>query len=153
MKLNYVKLISFLIPIIFMSLMLQYLAELEKKECECAITEDRVLLSDLIKYYLLAILISTVLSMGTNVIVIFLKNILGLVIVFLFLYLSVVFFRYNKDLKEVACECSQNDAKTAFKYYLYFYYFSLILFTLSYMYVSAVLEVQQGNPGVSKKKL
>jgi uncharacterized membrane protein len=91
--------------------------------------------------------------MGTNVMIIFLKNILGLVIVFLFLYLSVVFFRYNKDLKEVACECSQNDSKTAFKYYLYFYYFSLILFTLSYMYVSAVLEVQQGNPGVSKKKL
>jgi len=153
MKINYVKLISFLIPIIFMALMLQYLYTLEKNECDCAITNDRVLLSDLIKYYLIALLVSSILSMGNNVMFIFLKNVIGLVIVFLFLYLSIVFFRYNKDLKEVACECSQTDTKTAFKYYLYFYYFSLTLFTLSYMYVSAVLELQQVNSNVSKKKL
>ena len=43
MKVKYGKIISFMIPIIFMSLMLQYLYNLEKNECECAINDDRLL--------------------------------------------------------------------------------------------------------------
>ncbi len=153
MKVRYSNLISFLIPIIFMSLMLQYLQDLEKKNCECSITDDRLLLTELIKYYLLIILISSILSLGNNVLFIFLKNLVGLSVIFLFLYLSIIFFRYNKNLREIACDCAQDRKKTAFQYYLYFYYFSLILFTLLYMYVSAVFEFNKTNNNVSKTKL
>ena len=136
-----------------MSLMLQYLYDLEKNECECAINDDRLLLADLIKYYLFCILLSLVLSLSDIVFLRFIKNVLGLVILVLFIYLSIVFFRYNGKLKEVACECSQDDKKTAFKYYLYFYYFSLILFVLAYMYISARFELQHNTQKVAKKKL
>tara|TARA_Y100001970_G_scaffold292480_1_gene433929 strand:- start:451 stop:912 length:462 start_codon:yes stop_codon:yes gene_type:complete len=153
MKVKYGQIISFMIPIIFMSLMLQYLYDLEKTECECAINDDRILLADLIKYYLFCILMSLILSLSNIVFFRFIKNVLGLVIVVLFIYLSVVFFRYNAKLTEIACECSQDDKKTAFKYYLYFYYFSLVLFILAYMYISARFELQHNSQKVSKKKL
>lgn len=151
MKVKYVQIISFLIPIIFMSLMLQYLYDLEKSECACAINDDRVLLADLIRYYLFCILASLVLSLSNMVFLKFLKNVLGLVILVLFIYLSIVFFRYNNKLTEVACKCSQDDKKTAFKYYLYFYYFSLVLSILAYMYIAALYESNSVNKVVKKK--
>ena len=153
MKIKYGEIISFMIPIIFMSLMLQYLYDLEKNDCRCSIDDYRKLLSDLIRYYLFCILISLVLSLSDIVFIKFLKNVLGLVILLLFIYLSIVFFRYNSKLNEIACKCSQDDKKTAFKYYLYFYYFSLILFVLAYMYISARIESQNKSNMVSKTKL
>jgi len=153
MKVKYGEIFSFMIPIIFMSLMLQHLYDLKETECECAINDDRILLADLIKYYLFCILVSLVLSLSEIVFLKFIKNVLGLVILVLFIYLSIVFFRYNAKLTEIACDCSQDDKKTAFKYYLYFYYFSLILFILSYMYISARFELQHTTKSVVKKKL
>ena len=134
-----------------MSLMLQYLYDLEQADCECAINDDRVLLADLIKYYLFCIMASLILSLSNIVFLKFIKNVLGLVILVLFIYLSIVFFRYNKKLTEVACKCSQDDKKTAFKYYLYFYYFSLVLSILAYLYIAAYYESNNANRVVKKK--
>jgi uncharacterized protein YacL len=151
MNVKYGEIISFMIPIIFMSLMLQYLKNIEKEDCECAVNDDRTLLVDLIKYYLFCILLSLVLSLSNIVFLRFIKNVLGLVILVLFIYLSIVFFRYNNKLTEVACKCSQDEKKTAFKYYLYFYYFSLVLFILAYMYIAARFELQNTNKVVKTK--
>jgi hypothetical protein len=150
MKKN-INLIALFIPIIFMSLMLQYLTDLNHDDCSCAINKDKKLLEELIKYYLLSLLGTLVLSFSKNVLLIFIKNILNLVIFLLFIYISVVFFRYNNELKEIACECSQNTKKTAFQYYLIFLYFSLILHILITIYFSSIIETSMNCEKVSKK--
>jgi len=153
MRVNYINIIRFLVPIIFFSLILKYIYNLEKKKCECAINDDRVLLADLIKYYLFALLISFILSLMNNVYYLFIYNLLGLLILLLYVYISVVFFRYNKTLKEVSCECSQDDIKTAFKYYLYYYYFSLTIFIIFFMFISAQAQIKSNAIVVVKKQL
>ena len=156
MKKN-LNIFALFIPIIFMSLMLQYLKDLDESNCECAINTDKVLLEDLIKYYLFCLLGSLVLSFSNNVLLIFVRNLLSIGVFVLFIYMSSVFFRYNNELTEIACECSQNTKKTAFQYYLYFLYFSLILHIIMTIFLSSIVESKisskSSSKRVSKKKL
>ncbi len=148
------NIIALFVPIIFMSLMLQYLSDLDKNECECAINNDKVLLEKLIKYYLFCLLGSLVLSFSKNVLIIFIKNLLSIAVFVLFIYLTSVFFRYNNELTAISCECSQNSKKTAFQYYLFFLYFSLMLHILMTLYVSSIVESRMlSGKKVVKKKL
>ena len=148
------NIIALLVPIIFMSLMLQYLTDLDKNDCECAINDDKILLENLIKYYLFCLLGSLVLSFSKNVFIIFIKNLLSIGVFVLFIYLTSVFFRYNNELTAISCECSQNSKKTAFQYYLFFLYFSLILHILMTLYLSSIVESKMvSSKRVVKKKL
>lgn len=153
MRNNLTKIIAFSIPLILLSLMLQYIYDLEKNNCECSISDDRILLGELIKYYMGGVLVILILSLTNNVTALFIKNVLALVNLLVFGYLSLIFFRYNSKLTEIACECAVDNRRTAFKYYLYFHYTMLVIFTLIIYYMHAVIEASQSGKSVSIKKL
>lgn len=141
-----------LIPIFFFSLLLQYLHDLQEKDCACSLTKDRELLDNTVKTYLLLIIVVILLSLSTNVIVMMIKNFLIFINLLLFLYISVIFFRYNSNLTEILCKCSVDDRRSAFKYYLYFFYGMLLIYFLYASYLLAIVQNKIDN-NVSIKKL
>tara|TARA_B100001093_G_C25928342_1_gene635790 strand:+ start:41 stop:508 length:468 start_codon:yes stop_codon:yes gene_type:complete len=141
-----------LIPIFFFSLLLQYLHDLQEKDCACSLTKDRELLDNTVKTYLLLIIVVILLSLSTNVTVMMIKNFLIFINLLLFLYISVIFFRYNSNLTEILCKCSVDDRRSAFKYYLYFFYGMLLIYFLYASYLLAIVQNKIDN-NVSIKKL
>tara|TARA_Y100000389_G_scaffold10272_1_gene9586 strand:- start:104 stop:571 length:468 start_codon:yes stop_codon:yes gene_type:complete len=141
-----------LIPIFFFSLLLQYLHDLQEKDCACSLTKDRELLDNTVKTYLLLIIVVILLSLSTNVTVMMIKNFLIFINLLLFLYISVIFFRYNSNLTEILCKCSVDDRRSAFKYYLYFFYAMLLIYFLYASYLLAMVQNKIDN-NVSIKKL
>ena len=141
-----------LIPIFFFSLLLQYLHDLQEKDCACSLTKDRELLDNTVKTYLLLIIVVILLSLSTNVTVMMIKNFLIFINLLLFLYISVIFFRYNSNLTEILCKCSVDDRRSAFKYYLYFFYGMLLIYFLYASYLLAMVQNKIDN-NVSIKKL
>jgi len=141
-----------LIPIFFFSLLLQYLHDLQEKDCACSLTKDRELLDNTVKTYLLFLIVIILLSLSTNVTVMMIKNFLIFINLLLFLYISVIFFRYNSNLTEILCKCSVDDRRSAFKYYLYFFYGMLLIYFLYASYLLAIVQNKIDN-NVSIKKL
>ena len=141
-----------LIQIFFFSLLLQYLHDLQEKDCACSLTKDRELLDNTVKTYLLLLIVIILLSLSTNVTVMMIKNFLVFINLLLFLYISVIFFRYNSNLTEILCKCSVDDRRSTFKYYLYFFYGMLLIYFLYASYLLAIVQNKIDN-NVSIKKL
>ena len=144
--------IGLLIQIFLFSLLLQYLFDLQEKDCACSLTKDRQLLDNTVKTYLLLLIVIILLSLSSNVTLMIIKNFLVFINLLLFLYISVIFFRYNSNLTEILCKCSVDDRRSAFKYYLYFFYGMLLI---HFLYISFLLAMVQNkiDNNVSIKKL
>lgn len=119
---NISELIPLLIPFAFYGAMYKYLYDLEKnKACECSNTDNRKLLKKLVITWV-------VLTFIMNILPFFLKSekiinkgqiILILLSLSLFIYLSVTFVKYEKEINAKDCKCSEDIKRTLFRYYLY----------------------------------
>tara|TARA_B110000261_G_C13039101_1_gene339545 strand:+ start:174 stop:683 length:510 start_codon:yes stop_codon:yes gene_type:complete len=118
-----VSIVLSLLPFIIYGLMLSYLYELKKKSCDCAINDDMKLLRNLLLAWFINNGILLIMSFYNEPMANLLETILILGQVGIYIYMSIVFFRFNKKLNENDnCECSKDLKKTAFKYYLYLTY-------------------------------
>ena len=130
------NMIRMLIFGIVVSLMIKYLLDLEKNEdCKCAVTET----SKMLKNLLIALLVLVVLNMMLS----FNKTILFVTLslqIILFVYVTYLYFVYERELKKANCDCSDDIKKTLFKIYLYF---RIIIVVLSLLLLSLFLDVSK----------
>tara|TARA_Y100000591_G_C21751967_1_gene655238 strand:+ start:582 stop:1097 length:516 start_codon:yes stop_codon:yes gene_type:complete len=145
-----------LIPILMYGSMLKYIFDLEKnKSCECSNTENRETLKKLIIGWIGITIVLNLLPFlfGNNGDS--LRLLLSLVSFGLFVYLSITFYKYEKELYISKCDCSKDIKRTVFRYYLYIGWglFALnLLFVLFYMML--VVQVNnQNQPRVVKANL
>lgn len=115
-----VSIVLTLLPFGIYALMLSYLYDLKKKDCDCAINDDMKLLKNLLLAWFINNGILLITSFYNDPMANLLETLLILGQVGIYIYMSIVFFRFNKKLN--GCECSKDLKKTAFKYYLYFTY-------------------------------
>lgn len=112
-----------LLPFIVYGLMLKYITDIEKKEgCECAVNNDLKLIKKLLTAWFINNGVLLVLSFYNDEVSTIAKLLLLLAQVGIFIYVSIVFFRYNNKLNNSNCKCSKDIRKSMFKYYLYFTY-------------------------------
>ena len=144
-----------IIPFAIYGAMYKYLDDLEKnKSCECSNTNNRGLLKQLVVAWISVTLLFNLLPFvlkGKNLNNI--SNLILLVSIGLFICLSVVFVRYERQLLEKKCKCSEDIKRTVFRYYLYMgwaVYILTILFTLFYIFL---LIKSSGNNNVVKTNL
>ena len=134
------QLLPLLIPLTLYGMMFKYLDDLEKnKACECSNTKNRKLLKQLIVAWAGVTIVFNLLPFvmkGNNL------NYLGLLLALtsigIFIGLSVIFVKYERQLYAKDCKCSEDIKKTIFRYYLYIgwaLYIIIILFNLLYIFI------------------
>ena len=132
-KPNIIRLFIFGIVI---SLMIKYLLDLEKNEdCKCAVTETSKMLKKLLVVLLVLVVFNMMLSYNKTILLVTLS--LQLI---LFVYVTYLYFVYERELKKANCECSDDIKRTLFKIYLYF---RIILVVLSLLLLSLFLDVSK----------
>tara|TARA_Y100000389_G_scaffold173597_1_gene182886 strand:- start:1495 stop:2004 length:510 start_codon:yes stop_codon:yes gene_type:complete len=118
-----IKLTLELLPFIIYGLMLKYINDIEKKEgCGCAVNNDLKLIKKLLIAWFINNGVLLILSFYNDEVSTIAKLLLLLAQVGIFIYVSIVFFRYNNKLNNSGCKCSKGILKSMFKYYLYFTY-------------------------------
>ena len=142
------NLLPLLIPIAIYGIMYKYLDDLEKnKECKCSENENRALLKKLVISTLSVMVLFNLLPFLFKGV--FLNNLgplLALLSIGLFIYLCVIFIKYEKFLYSKDCKCSEDIKKTVFRYYLYMgivLYALVILFNLFYIFL--IIQSSQNN--------
>lgn len=119
-----------LIPVIIYGGMIKYIVDLEKSQlCPCSSTKNRTDLKNLLITWiclLLGSLLSQILiknkKMKTQ-----LLNIIGILSLVVFVYFTIIFFKYESEMYKSKCECAEDIKRTVFKYYLYAIYVILVL--------------------------
>ena len=144
MKLN-TKFLSFhnLIPLIIYGSMIKYIVDLENsKLCPCSNTKNRTMLKKTLIGWIIVSLGFMLLSLFFNKKYSSIFNKLGLLSVIvsliLFIYFSILFFKYENEMYKSNCDCSVDIKKTIFKYYIYSIYviiFLQIIFALVYVMI------------------
>jgi len=128
-KMNNINLFM-LIPVIIYGGMIKYIVDLENSQlCPCSSTKNRSDLKNLLIGWICLLLLSYLAQMfiknkGTKL---QLLNILSILSVVVFIYFSIIFFKYEGEMYKAKCECSEDIKRTVFKYYLYSIYVILIL--------------------------
>ena len=134
------QLLTLIIPVLIYGSMYKYLTDLENnRSCDCSDTENRDLLKKLVVGWISVTVVFNLLPFllkGDNLNSI--ANLLVLASIGLFISLSVIFVKYEKQLLEKKCKCSEDIKRTVFRYYLYMgwaIYILTILFTLFYIFL------------------
>lgn len=122
--------IFMLVPIIIYGGMIKYIMDLEKTQvCPCSATKNRTDLKNLLITWI-------GLLVGSLVIQTLIKNknmkaqllaLISIVSFVVFIYFSIVFFRYEREMYNAKCECAEDIKRTIFKYYLYAIYVILVI--------------------------
>ena len=119
-----------LIPVIIYGGMIKYIVDLEKSQlCPWKNKKNRTDLKNLLITWiclLLGSLLSQILiknkKMKTQ-----LLNIIGILSLVVFVYFTIIFFKYESEMYKSKCECAEDIKRTVFKYYLYAIYVILVL--------------------------
>jgi hypothetical protein len=139
-KVSTVLYLLVLVPYMIFGFMLQYLYNLDKSDCKCAINNNQELLKKTILIWLGINVVNLVFSLFNNTVVNFVRILLSFVNVGVFVYLTSVFFNYNKELNKNSCKCAENTRKTVFKYYLYLTYLMIAVNLLFYIFYLAMVR-------------
>ena len=119
-----------LIPVIIYGGMIKYIVDLENSQlCPCSSTKNRNELKNLLIGWICLLLLSFLFQLfiknkGTKSQIL---NILSILSIILFIYFSIIFFKYESEMYKAKCECSEDIKRTVFKYYLYSIYVIFIL--------------------------
>lgn len=119
-----------LIPVIIYGGMIKYIVDLEKsKSCECSATKNRTDLKNLLIAWIVLLLCSLVTQglIADKNIKSQLLLIISIISVLVFIYFSIIFFKYESEMYKAKCVCSEDIKKTVFKYYLYSIYVILVI--------------------------
>ena len=135
--------LAVVIPVLIYMGMIKYIVDLENsKLCPCSATKNRESLKKLL-------IISLCLSLGMLLLSVLLKDknmlanlsgSLAILSIGLFIFITVIFFRYEGEMYKAKCDCSDDIKRTIFRYYLYTVYV-LIMIQILFMIFYIVLLV------------
>tara|TARA_Y100000389_G_scaffold85451_2_gene82188 strand:+ start:6070 stop:6546 length:477 start_codon:yes stop_codon:yes gene_type:complete len=154
-KMNNINLFM-LIPLIIYGGMIKYIVDLEKSQlCPCSATKNRTDLKKLLVTWiclLLGSLLSQVIIKDKKIKA-QLLNVIGISSVVVFIYFSIIFFKYEGEMYKSKCECSEDIKRTVFKYYLYSIYVILVLQILFMIFFIVMMVYTSNQKSVVKVNL
>ena len=145
-----------IIPVVIYGGMIKYIVDLEHSQlCPCSETKNRRDLKKLLIMWIGLLLGSLALQvvikdkkMREQLI-----NVIGVVSVVVFIYFSIIFFKYESEMYKAKCECSEDIKRTVFKYYLYSIYVILILQILFMIFFIIMMVYTSNQKSVVKVNL
>ena len=144
-----------LVPVIIYGGMIKYIVDLENSQlCPCSATKNRTDLKNLLIMWVCLLLGSLLLqvvvkdkNMKAQ-----LLNVIGILSVVVFIYFSIIFFKYESEMYKAKCECSEDIKRTVFKYYLYSIYVILVLQVLFIVFYILMVVYSSNQRGLSVVK-
>ena len=144
-----------LVPLIIYGGMIKYIIDLENSQlCPCSSTKNRTDLKNLLIMWiclLLGSLLLQVLVKDKNMKA-QLLNVIGILSVVVFIYFSIIFFKYESEMYKAKCECSEDIKRTVFKYYLYSIYVILVLQVLFIVFYILMVVYSSNQRGLAVVK-
>jgi amino acid permease len=144
-----------LVPLIIYGGMIKYIIDLENSQlCPCSSTKNRTDLKNLLIMWVCLLLGSLLLqvvvkdkNMKAQ-----LLNVIGILSVVVFIYFSIIFFKYESEMYKAKCECSEDIKRTVFKYYLYSIYVILVLQVLFIVFYILMVVYSSNQRGLAVVK-
>ena len=81
-----------------------------------------------------------------------LLNVIGILSVVVFIYFSIIFFKYESQMYKAKCECSEDIKRTVFKYYSYSIYVILVLQVLFIVFYILMVVYSSNQRGLEVVK-